>query len=139
MTDEKKKVKFKDEKTRRWIIDDDLEFYMINDVEDSSFEVKASAKDVSVGGKRDISKKYHAFIVKDSEYGKIPYSVWEEKKRQVIAGTISPHMDSPITPDSISIASTVHAEYTIDVESCRSCSKGVPVGMVYCPHCGIKV
>jgi len=138
-----KKVDYKEEKTIRWKIDD-FEFHTIVMDADTLVEAGFDLSLTKVGGqaKKDKHKAVLATVIKDPEFGLMPFDVWQEKRRRDIAGTISPHMNAPFTSGDIALTTNTAAtrSYTgLPEIPCPKCGRYNPVKNSFCGHCGYKI
>lgn len=116
-------IEYDEHKVKRYRIKNGIEFYLIDNIasieEQLKGEVAIWKASAGVEGRRATERMFNALIVYDPSFGTMPYSVWEEKTRLQVIGTITPHMDSPPLPSDIIVTASgairVNKEFGVDV------------------------
>ena len=131
-----KKVRYKDEKARRWILGDDTEFIAVI-LDEKATTGFGAGVNVQGGGKVEFERRKEKLVlatyIRDPEIGLLPHDVWVEKKRKEVASTLSAHTDMSIDPKTITVTSGVESQV---VMSCPKCSKMIFAGSKFCAYCG---
>ena len=130
-------IKIIEKKTKRYRLPDGIDFYVLDDTVEAETEGGLSARDIAAKGRRSTKSRTHAFIVSDPKYPTMPYTVWEEKMRETVMGTLRADTDIPRSdiPHADSISVTASSAITGGI-SCKNCNGLIPLNEHRCPHCG---
>jgi len=127
----------KEVKAYKWK-QDDAKFYAIID-EKETIEIETEEVKFKCPYNKNREKKAMVFIVDDSEFGKLPYNIFEQKRRKDVAGKLQTSAGVTVNTADIDIIALAPLRSQYPLIKCPKCLKGIPKQSTFCPFCGSKL